>query len=88
MPTVCVRLFEPLAFVFAAQGGAMPQATTVAIPLCIVCQKLSYDPPSRMGFVSTRDETGLFSVCGACADCPDAELERKVIERVMEPAMA
>jgi hypothetical protein len=87
MSTVIVRLFEPIAFVFAKEG-AMPQDTTISIPPCIVCKEVSCDPPSRMGYIKTGGQTALFSVCGSCADCPDDELERRVVEKVSEPAMA
>jgi hypothetical protein len=30
----------------------------------------------------------VFVCCGSCSDCPDAELERRIIEQVSEPVAA
>jgi hypothetical protein len=74
MPIV-VRLFEPISLLFS-KGTEMPPRTAVA-PNCVLCGS-SASPPSRMGFLSTPDRQAIFTVCGSCSDCEDAELERKI----------
>jgi hypothetical protein len=80
-PTV-VRLYEPISLLFP--DGAMPQlSATVPPPCCIVCASPA-SPPARMGWLKTPE--ALFVVCGRCADCDDAELERKIAALVTVPA--
>jgi hypothetical protein len=85
MPIV-VRLYEPISLL--SPDGAMPQlSATVPPPQCILCGE-SASPPARMGWLSTPDREAVFACCGACSDCSDEELERKIIALVSEPAMA
>ena len=84
MPIV-VRLFEPISLLFP-ESAAMP-SLSVEAPNCILCEGPA-SPPSRMGVVATPDRQAVFVGCGACSDCSDSELERRIIERVNEPVAA
>jgi hypothetical protein len=86
MSSVIVRLYTPLTHLFPHEGAAMPDETVAVIP-CLICQRLSYLPPARMGVLMAPDSQKMFVVCGACDSEDDAELERKVIRKVSEPAL-
>jgi hypothetical protein len=63
----------------------MPETTFVpeAGRRCIACDGPA-SPPARMGWFKTPEAP--FVVCGRCADCDDAELERKIAALVTVPA--
>jgi hypothetical protein len=82
---IVVRLFEPISLLFP-ESAAMP-SLSVEAPNCILCAGPA-SPPSRMGVMATPDRQAVFVCCGACSDCSDAELERRIIERVSEPVEA
>ena len=79
-----LRLFQPLGFLFEP-GVDMPPGATAEMPPCLLCGKPSSLPPAKVGWLGA--EPRLFQVCGDC-DCPEDELERRIIERVSEPAAA
>jgi hypothetical protein len=81
-----LRLYQPLGLLFEP-GANMPSGATADLPPCILCQRRSQLPPATVGWLRADNETRLFQVCGDC-DCPEDELERRVIERVSEPAAA
>jgi hypothetical protein len=83
-----IRLFTPMGLLFQPGADHLPHEATVALPPCLLCNKKSKLPPSQTGWIQC-DEPRLFMVCGDCGfDCDDAELERKIIERVSEPIPA
>jgi hypothetical protein len=85
MPIV-VRLYEPISLLFPE--APMPSLhATVLSPVCLLCGDPA-SPPSRMGVLSTPERQAVFVCCGSCSDCSDAELERRIIERVSEPVAA
>jgi hypothetical protein len=85
MPIV-VRLFEPISLLFP--DGAMPSLhATIPPPVCLLCGEPA-SPPSRMGWLETPDRQAVFVCCGACSNCADAELERRIVERVSERVTA
>jgi hypothetical protein len=81
-----LRLYQPLGLLFEP-GANMPPGATADLPPCIVCQRRSQLPPAKVGWLRADNETRLFQVCGDC-DCPDPELEAKIVEKVSEPATA
>jgi hypothetical protein len=84
---VIVRLYEPISLLFP-RGAPMPMLdATVPSPKCILCEGLA-SPPARIGVLMAPDRQAMFVCCGACADCSDSELERRIIERVSAPAEA
>ena len=80
-----LRLYQPLGLLFEPSAN-MPPGATADMPPCILCQRRSQLPPAMVGWLR-GDEPRLFQVCGDC-DCPEDELERRIIERVSEPAAA
>jgi hypothetical protein len=78
MPIV-VRLFEPISLLFP-EGAVMPPLGVKA-PSCVLCGGKA-SPPSRMGYLAAGDRQAILSVCGACSDCSDDELERKIVATV------
>jgi hypothetical protein len=85
-PPLVIRLFEPISFIFPKAGATMPQlAGTVPSPACILCDGPA-SPPSRMGVIATPERQVLFVTCGSCSDVDDAELERRIAERVSQAA--
>ena len=76
MPIV-VRLFDPISFIFPEASASMPLGATVPLPICVLCEGLA-SPPSRLGWAQTPDRQMIFACCGACADCPDQELEERI----------
>jgi hypothetical protein len=85
-PPIVVRLFEPISLLFP-ENAMLPLSATVPSPVCLLCGDPA-SPPSRMGYLATPARRAVFVVCGACSDCSDAELERRIIERVSEPVAA
>jgi hypothetical protein len=83
MRNVAIRLYEPITLLFP-EGAAMPQlrGTVRALP-CILCEGLA-SPPSRMGWLETPERQAVFVCCGACSDCNDKELERRIVAKVSE----
>jgi hypothetical protein len=81
-----LRLYQPLGLLFQPDAN-MPPGATAALPPCIVCQRRSQLPPAKVGWLRADDETRLFQVCADC-DCPEDELERRIVEQVSEPAAA
>jgi hypothetical protein len=80
-----LRLFQPLGFLFEPGASHMPDETA-AMPSCLLCGSQSRLPPAKVGWIKTDNETRLVLICGDCGfDCSDAELEKKVVERVIEP---
>ena len=67
----------------------MPQRlrATVAPPNCILCDGLA-SPPSRMGWLQAPDRQAVFWVCGRCSDCEDAELEKRIVDKINAPTPA
>jgi hypothetical protein len=86
-----IRLFEPITLLFPE--GAMPSLdATIPSPNCLLCEG-SASPPSRMGWLETPERQAVFVCCGACSDCNDKELERRIVAKVgeqrpVEPAAA
>lgn len=78
---IVVRLFEPITLLFPGGIDMPPSAATVPSPCCILCGGPA-SPPSRMGWLSAPDRQELFVCCGACSDCDDTELERRIVDRV------
>jgi hypothetical protein len=81
-----LRLYQPLGFLFEP-GATMPQGATAEMPSCLLCGNRSHLPPANVGWLRADDETRLFLVCADC-DCPEDELERRIVERVSEPVAA
>jgi hypothetical protein len=65
----------------------MPPGATADLPPCIICQRRSQLPPAKVGWLQADNETRLFQICADC-DGADAELERRIVERVSEPVAA
>lgn len=85
-PPIVVRVFEPITLLFPE--GAMPSLdATIPSPNCILCGDPAF-PPSRIGWLELPERQAIFVCCGSCSDCSDAELERRIIERVSEPVAA
>jgi hypothetical protein len=81
MPTVVVRLYEPISLLFP-KGAPMPMSdATVPSPVCILCDGPA-SPPARMGVLMAPERTAVFVVCGACSNCENEDLERKIIDKV------
>jgi hypothetical protein len=80
-----LRLFQPLGLLFEP-GATMPQGATAEMPSCLLCGNRSHVPPAKVGYLR-GDEPRPFQVCADC-DCPEDELERRIIERVSEPVAA
>jgi hypothetical protein len=53
------------------------------MPSCLLCGTRSSLPPAKVGYLRS-DEPRLFQICADC-DADQAEIERKVTERVTEP---
>ena len=80
---IVVRLFEPITLLFPED--AMPALdATIPSPNCLLCEGPA-SPPSRMGWLETPERQAIFCVCGSCSNCADAELETKIIARIIEP---
>jgi hypothetical protein len=77
--SIVARVFEPISLLFP-EAGAMP---SVPPPVCILCQGPA-SAPSRMGWVQSPDQQGVFVTCSACSDCDDNELERRIVERITQ----
>ena len=83
MPIV-VRLFEPIWLLFPK----MPQCHhSASRPPTASCARSRFATFADGG-LATPDRQAVFVCCGACSDCSDAELERRIIERVSEPVAA
>jgi hypothetical protein len=81
-----LRLYQPLGLLFEPDANMQSDATA-AMPACLLCGNWSQLPPARMGWLDAGDEKRLFQICGDC-DGSDAELERRIVERVSEPVAA
>jgi hypothetical protein len=81
-----LRLYQPLGLLFEP-GANMPPGATADLPPCIICQQRSQLPPAKVGWLRADNETRLFQVCADC-DCPDDELEKRIVERVSESIVA
>jgi hypothetical protein len=81
-----LRLYQPLGLLFEP-GANMPPGETAEMPPCLLCGNQSSLPPAKVGYLRADNETRLFQVCGDC-DGPEDELERRIVERVSEPATA
>jgi hypothetical protein len=83
-----LKLYQPLGLLFEP-GANMPPGATADLPLCLIWQRRSQLPPAKVGWLRADNETRLFLVCGDC-DCPDDELERRIVGRVSQrvPAAA
>ena len=85
-PPIVVRLFEPTTLLFPE--GAMPAFdATIPSPNCLLCEGPA-SPPSRMGWLETPERQAVFVCCGACSDCDDKELERRIVANVSNPVAA
>jgi hypothetical protein len=75
----------------AAQKGALlpPYAATVDMPRCLLGQH-PVTAPGKMGYFKTLDKEAMFVICERCAaKIPnDAELEQKIIDNLLETAVA
>lgn len=77
-----LQLFQPLGFLFEP-GATMPSGALVDIPPCLLCEKQSDLPPSRVGWLRPGR---LFLICGDCGfDRDDNEIERRVVTKVSAP---
>jgi hypothetical protein len=77
-----LRLYQPLGLLFQPEAN-MPPGATAEMPACLLCESQSNLPPAKMGWLRGDDETRLFLVC---ADCDGDDIERRIIEKVMETA--
>jgi hypothetical protein len=76
-----LRLFEPRAFSFAKPVFGVPALIKFrkATP-CLVCD--AEDVPGATGWVECFGDRRLFTLCGACADTPSAELEQHLLDKL------
>jgi hypothetical protein len=80
-----LRLYQPLGLLFEPDAQ-MPPNATVGLPLCLLCQSRSELPPAKVGWAKPDGEPKLFMVCQDCGfDLSDAELEKKIVERIIAP---
>jgi hypothetical protein len=80
-----LRLYQPLGCLFQPDVNMPPGATTET-PACLLCHHRSRLPPAKVGWIDAGEKTRLFLVCGDCGlDHSDAEIERRVVEKVSEP---
>ena len=77
-----LRLYQPLGLLFEP-GANMPPGATADLPPCIICHPRSQLPPAVVGWLRADNETRLFQVCADC-DGREAELERRIVEKVSE----
>ena len=81
-----LKFYQPLGLLFEPDAN-MPQGATADLPLCLICQRQSQLPPAKVGWLRADNETRLFQVCGEC-DCPDDELEKRIVAKITEPDAA
>jgi hypothetical protein len=71
-------VFDGLASLWIAQPSA-----TVPVPVCLLCDGPA-SPPSRMGWLESPERQAVFVGCGACSDCADTELEKRIVARISD----
>jgi len=77
-----LRFYEAVELDFP-DGVLLPAPnTTTAVPSCILCQRLSPLPPSRLGWLPANGDKVLFQVCGECYEGDTPELKAKIIAKV------
>jgi hypothetical protein len=87
--TPIFRLYEALAIIVPTEGAQMHDAATSPSCPCLLCEKTSHHPPSRMGFVSAGNEPRLFQICADCGlDLDDVTLEQKIVAKITNAASA
>jgi hypothetical protein len=73
-------VFDDLTVVAPSNAGHLP---FVAQPLRLGIALVVF-----VRAASSPERRAVFVCCGSCSDCSDAELERRIIERVSEPVAA
>jgi hypothetical protein len=68
-----------------------PLHAAVPPPRCLMCDGPA-SPPRRMGWLESPERQAVFVVCGPCPDCADAELEKRIVNKITaspaEPSVA
>lgn len=82
-----VRLFEPRAFSFARPMFGVPALIKLPpAPPCLICG--AEDIPGLMGWVEVFGDRRTLTICGSCADVPEAELEQALFDKLgLTPAV-
>jgi len=82
---IVIRVYEPIGLAFEEGAPSMPPAETALAPPCLLCHRHSHLPPAKAVWISAGGVEAIGVVCGGCAfDLTDAEIERRILERVVD----